>query len=129
MHFAMATLLVPDYASGIEFFVEKLGFNLNVDAEMGGGDRWVEVSAASGAKLRLAKARNDEELAAMGNQAGGRVGFFLSTTCIVAAHERLSAAKVRILEELRQEPYGKVVVFADPFGNRWDLIEPKDTAL
>jgi len=123
---AMTTLVVPDYDAAIAFYVGTLGFTLVEDTEMGGGKRWVVVEhSGGGARLLIAKAANDAQRAAIGNQAGGRVAFFLQTDSFTDCHNRFTAAGVTFHEEPRHEPYGTVAVFSDPFGNRWDLIEPK----
>ena len=122
---ASVTLVVPDYDEGIAFYTNALGFELVEDSDLGGGKRWVVVSPAGGARLLLAKAANDAQRAAIGNQTGGRVSFFLHTCNFTDTHARFVAAGVDFLEAPRQEPYGTVAVFSDPFGNRWDLIEPK----
>lgn len=123
----MTTLVVPDYDAGIAFCVDALGLDLIEDADMGGGKRWVVVGGAHGARLLIARAANDTQSAAIGNQTGGRVGFFVHTDDFAGTHARLVAAGVKFNEEPRHEAYGTVAVFSDPFGNRWDLIEPKDT--
>ncbi|WP_416830937.1 MAG: VOC family protein [Erythrobacter sp.] len=123
---AMTTLVVPDYDAAIAFYVGTLGFTLAEDTEMGGGKRWVVVApCGGGARLLIAKAADDAQRAAIGNQAGGRVAFFLQTDSFTDCHNRFTAAGVTFHEEPRHEPYGTVAVFSDPFGNRWDLIEPK----
>ena len=124
--FAMTTLVVPDYDAGIEFYASKLGFTLVEDIDLGGGKRWVVVEAPGGGRLLLARATNEAQTAAIGNQTGGRVSFFLHTSDFAETHARFIAAGVDFLEEPRHEPYAMVAVFADPFGNKWDLIEPKD---
>ena len=126
--FAAATLLVPDYAAGIAFYRDALGFDLVEDTDLGSGKRWLVVAPAGGARLLLAKASNDAQRNAIGNQTGGRVGFFLETTDFTTTHNRFTEAGVTFHEEPREEPYGTVAVFSDPFGNRWDLIEPKAAA-
>jgi len=129
---AMTVLVVPDYDAGIAFCVNALGFDLIEDSDMGGGKRWVVVGGADGAntggRLLLAKAANDAQTAAIGHQTGGRVGFFVHTDDFAATQARLVAAGVPFHEQPRHESFGTVAVFSDPFGNRWDLIEPKDTA-
>jgi len=120
----LTTLVVDDYDLAIRFFVESLGFSLMEDTELGGDKRWVVVApGTSGAALLLARAKNIEEAQAMGRQAGGRVGFFLETDNFAQDFADYSARGVRFLEPPRQEPYGKVAVFEDCCGNRWDLIE------
>ena len=123
---AMATLLVPDYDAAREFYVDALGFTLVEDSDLGGGKRWVVVEAKGGGRLLLAKASSDQQRGAIGNQTGGRVSFFLQTDDFTACHKRFTAAGVTFDETPRQEAYGTVAVFADPFGNCWDLIELKD---
>lgn len=123
---ALTTLVVPDYDAGITFFVGALGFDLIEDTGMGGGKRWVVVGGKDGGRLLLAKAANEAQTAAIGNQTGGRVGFFAHTDDFTGTHARLVDAGVTFHEQPRHETYGTVAVFSDPFGNRWDLIEPKD---
>lgn len=126
MKLALTTLLVRDYDEAIDWYTKVLGFRLTADQDMGGGKRWVEVAADSGGALLLAKAKKPEELAAVGNQFGGRVGLFLHVEDFDAVYRRLVEANARFDEQPRDEPYGKVVVFRDLYGNRWDLIEPKE---
>ena len=132
MTIALVTLVVPEYDAGIAFYVGRLGFELIEDTDMGGGKRWVVVSAGhngtEGANLLLAQASNDAQRAAIGNQTGGRVGFFLETTDFAGTHARLCAAGVKFHEQPRHESYGSVAVLSDPFGNRWDLLERKEAA-
>ena len=132
LRLALTTLVVPDYDAGIAFCVDALGFDLIEDTDMGGGKRWVVVGGADGAKqgglLLIAQAANAAQSAAIGNQTGGRVGFFAHTDDFAATQARLVDAGVQFEEQPRHAPYGIVAVFSDPFGNRWDLIEPKDTA-
>jgi catechol 2,3-dioxygenase-like lactoylglutathione lyase family enzyme len=123
---ALTTLVVPDYDAGIAFLVGALGFDLIEDSDMGGGKRWVVVGGAEGGRLLLAKAASNEQAAAIGNQTGGRVGFFAHTQDFTGTHARLVDAGAKFEEQPRCESYGTVAVFSDPFGNRWDLIEPKD---
>lgn len=123
---ALTTLVVPDYDAGIAFCVDALGFALIEDTDMGNGKRWVVVGGAEGGRLLIARAASDAQAAAIGNQTGGRVGFFAHTDDFATTHARLVDAGVTFVELPRNEPYGTVAVFSDPFGNRWDLIEPKD---
>lgn len=117
-------LVVPEYEAGIAFYVGKLGFDLLEDTDMGGGKRWVRVRPKGGdAELLLARAVNDEQRAAIGNQTGGRVFLFLETDDFDRDYAAYVAAGVTFLEAPRSEPYGKVVVMQDPFGNKWDLLE------
>ncbi|MCZ8368348.1 MAG: VOC family protein [Porphyrobacter sp.] len=123
---ALTTLVVPDYDAGIAFFVGALGFDLIEDSDMGGGKRWVVVGGKDGGRLLLARAANDVQVAVIGNQTGGRVGFFAHTDNFTGTQARLVEGGAIFHEEPRHESYGRVAVFSDPFGNRWDLIEPKD---
>jgi catechol 2,3-dioxygenase-like lactoylglutathione lyase family enzyme len=124
---AAVSLLVSDYDEAIEFFTRALRFRLVEDTPLGGGKRWVVVapSGSDGAKLLLARAANETQRAAIGNQSGGRVFLFLHTTDFEAEHAHLQAHGVRFLEAPREEPYGKVAVFQDLYGNKWDLVEPR----
>lgn len=124
MRLSLVALLVSDYDEAINWFTRALGFRLAKDEDQGGGKRWVVIEDQAGRGLLLARAKKAEELAAVGNQHGGRVGFFLEVEDFDAALERLTAAGTRFDEQPRLEPYGKVVVFRDLYGNRWDLIEP-----
>ena len=123
---ANVTLLVPDYDAGIAFYVGQLGFTLLEDTKLSENKRWVRV-APPGAQtaLLLAKADGDAQEAAIGQQTGGRVSFFLHTDDFTRDYAAMQANGVTFKEEPRHEPYGSVVVFEDPFGNLWDLIEPK----
>ncbi len=125
---AMTTLVVPEYDPAIAFFTEVLGLSLVEDSDLGDGKRWVVVGGENGGNLLLARAASEEQRAAIGNQTGGRVGWFLHTADFHAAHARMTAYGVKFLEALRQEAFGTVAVFRDPFGNRWDLIEQRKAA-
>lgn len=122
---AMFTVLVDEYDRGIAFYRDALGLTLVADTDMGGGKRWVVLEGKGGGRILIAKATDETQRAAMGNQTGGRVGFFLETDDFVADHAGYVSRGVNFLEAPRHEPYGSVAVFEDPFGNRWDLIEPK----
>lgn len=123
---ANVTLVVPDYDDAIAFYCNVLGFALLEDTDMGEGKRWVRVAPQGGeTALLLAKAKGAAQLAAIGNQAGGRVAFFLHTTDFNREYEALQAAGCEFTGPVRDEVYGRVVVFIDPFGNPWDLIEPR----
>ncbi|WP_170455583.1 VOC family protein [Ruegeria arenilitoris] len=119
------TLVVPDYDDAIAFYTKTLRFRLTQDIDLGEGKRWVLVTppGSDGAALLLAKADGDSQRAAIGNQTGGRVGFFLRTDDFARDHADMLANGVRFEEKPRHEPYGIVAVWQDPFGNRWDLIQ------
>ena len=122
---ALATLMVADYDAATDFYVGKLGFSLTRDDDMGGGKRWVVVTPpGSQGGLLLAKAANADQAARIGDQTGGRVGFFLKTDDFARDHARFMQAGVIFREAPRHEPYGTVAVFEDLYGNLWDLIEP-----
>lgn len=124
---ATIALVVADYDEAIEFYRDKLGFSLVADTPLGPGKRWVLVAppGGNGARLLLAKADGAEQLAAIGNQTGGRVMLFLETEDFAGDFARMSEKGVTFLEAPRHEPYGSVAVFADLYGNKWDLIEPR----
>jgi catechol 2,3-dioxygenase-like lactoylglutathione lyase family enzyme len=124
MRLALTALLVRDYEEAIDWYTRVLGFRVASDEDQGGGKRWVVIEDETGRGLLLAKAIRPEELAAVGNQFGGRVGLFLHVDDFDTAYRRLIEAGAQLDEEPREEPYGKVVVFRDHYGNRWDLIEP-----
>ncbi len=119
------SLLVRDYDEAIVFYVDKLGFELSEDTDMGGGKRWVRVTPRGGeTSLLLAKATSEAQIAAVGKQAGDRVWLFLETDDFARDHAAWTAAGVTFRETPRHEPYGVVAVFEDLYGNAWDLIEP-----
>ncbi len=120
-------LVVRDYDEAITFFTQSLGFTLRHDSNLGGGKRWVVVSPdATSCGLLLAKALNAEQEKAIGNQSGGRVFMFLHTDNFVHDHEKMVSRGVRFLESPRHESYGTVAVFADIYGNKWDLLQPNN---
>lgn len=125
---AMFTLLVDEYERGIAFYRDAIGLTLVADTDMGGGRRWVVLTGPNGGRLLLARAGDDAQRAAIGNQTGGRVGFFMETDDFERDHEKFVAKGVTFLEAPRYEAYGTVAVFADPFGNKWDLIQPKSSS-
>jgi predicted enzyme related to lactoylglutathione lyase len=121
---AATALLVPDYDEAIAFFTTVLRWTLVEDTPLSANKRWVRVAPAGGGALLLARAANETQRAAIGQQSGGRVFMFLHTTAFDADHRHMLAHGVRFLEAPRHEPYGTVAVFLDPWGNRWDLIQP-----
>ena len=124
---ATVAIVVSDYDEAIAWYVEKLGFTLAEDADLGGGKRWVVVAPAGGqgARLLLAEASDAEQASRIGNQTGGRVFLFLETDDFARDHQAMLAKGVEFREAPRHEAYGTVAVFADLYGNLWDLIEPK----
>lgn len=129
MHLEHMALVVDDYDEAIDFFAGALGLELVEDSPAltndGRPKRWVVVrppGARTG--LLLARADGADQAAAVGRQFAGRVGLFLRVDDFDAAYERMRAAGVEFLGEPRDEPYGRVVVFVDVAGNRWDLLGP-----
>lgn len=118
-------LLVPNYDDAIAFYVDTLGFDLIEDTRLSETRRWVLVApkGSSETRLLLAQADDENQANAIGNQTGGRVFLFLHTDDFDRDHGRMLANSVEFLESPREEVYGKVAVFRDPFGNKWDLIE------
>lgn len=124
---SLVTLLVDDYDRAIAHYRDALGLALREDTDLGGGKRWVRVAPAGDGStdLLLAVASTDEQRARIGDQTGGRVGFFLQTDDFWRDHARMTAAGIEFLETPREEPYATVAVFRDAYGNRWDLLQPK----
>jgi catechol 2,3-dioxygenase-like lactoylglutathione lyase family enzyme len=126
----LVTVIVDEYDPAIEFFVGKLGFELVEDSPAvtthgGRPKRWVVVRPPGGATgVLLARADGEDQAAVVGHQVAGRVGFFLEVEDFDKAYQRMSAAGVRFAEQPRAEPYGRVAVFWDIAGNRWDLLGP-----
>jgi catechol 2,3-dioxygenase-like lactoylglutathione lyase family enzyme len=130
MHLEQVAIIVDDYDLAIDFFVEKLGFDLITDepALTTGGrpKRWVVVRPPNATTaLLLARADGDVQQRAVGNQFAGRVGLFLRVDDFQVAYERMRGAGVEFVTEARDEPYGRVAVFLDVSGNRWDLLGPR----
>lgn len=123
---AHLTILVNDYDEAIDFYVGKLGFRLVEDSVLSEAKRWVLVSPSDseGCCLLLAKAANDNQLARVGDQAGGRVFLFLYTDNFQRDYQNLIDKNITIVREPVTEMYGRVAVFKDLYGNLWDLIEP-----
>jgi catechol 2,3-dioxygenase-like lactoylglutathione lyase family enzyme len=130
VHLEQLALIVDDYDAAIRFYVDVLGFELVEDSPATTNDgrpkRWVVVrppGAATG--ILLALADGERQARAVGDQFAGRVGLFLRVDDFGAALERMRAAGVSFAGEPRDEPYGRVVVFTDVAGNRWDLLGPR----
>ena len=123
---ATVALVVRDYDEAVRWYVEKLGFALAEDIDLGGGKRWVTLDPGNGgARLLLARAEGERQASRVGDQTGGRVFLFLETDDFARDHAAMLAKGVSFKEEPRHESYGTVAVFTDLFGNLWDLIEPK----
>ena len=129
MRVDLVTLVIDDYDPAIEFFVDVLGFDLVEDSPSltndGRPKRWVVVrppGAETG--ILLARADGEPQVMVVGNQVAGRVGFFLRVDDFDAAYRRIAAAGVEFVTSPRVEAYGRVAVFLDIAGNRWDLLGP-----
>ena len=128
----LVTFIAREYDEAIGFFVGKLDFELVEDTDMGDGKRWVVVAPTSGstsglnsgASLLIVRAVTDAEKTSVGNQAGGRVAFFLNTDNFDRDHANWLARGVKFREQPRHEMYGTVAVFEDLYGAPWDLIQP-----
>ena len=119
------SLIVPDYDPAIRFFCDGLGWRLHDDIDQG-RKRWVTVAPPGGGfKLVLARAEGAEQQAGIGAQGAGRVWLFLETRDFAKDAARITAAGGQFEEAPRDEPYGRVAVWRDPWGNRWDLIQPR----
>ena len=123
MEFAMTTIVVDGYDRAIDYYTNILGFTLTEDTVLSPDKRWVTVRPGTqGASILLAKAATGEQSSRIGNQTGGRVGFFLHTDTFDADYARMKAAGVVFIDQPRTEDYGKVIVFVDLYGNKWDFI-------
>lgn len=124
---SLVALLVDDYDSAIAYYTGALGFELLEDTDHGNGKRWVRIAppGSSETGLLLARASDDAQRARIGDQTGGRVGFFLQTDDFWRDYRAMSAKGVEFLETPREEDYATVVVFRDRYGNRWDLLQPR----
>jgi len=119
-------LVVDDYDRAIRYYCDTLGFQLLEDTVLTPEKRWVVVKpqGEGGCRILLARAANAEQESRIGNQTGGRVFLFLHTDDLLRDAKRLQQHQVRIIRPITYEPFGKVLVFEDMYGNLWDLIEP-----
>jgi len=131
MLLATVTVLVPTYEDGLAFFRDVLGMTVIEDTPLAPGKRWVVVapSPGAGAALLLAVPSDERQRTRVGNQTGGRVGFFLHSDNFWGDYETLLRRGVNFLEKPRREAYGLVAVFVDPWGGKWDLLQPASGAL
>jgi len=130
MYLEQIAVIVDDYDSAIEFFVEKVGFELVEDLPAVTNDgrpkRWVLVRPPNArTALLLARADGEHQTSVVGNQFAGRVGLFLRVDDFASAYDRMRRSGVEFVTEPREESYGQVVVFLDIAGNRWDLLGPR----
>lgn len=120
----MVTIVVDDYDKAISHYCDDLGFQLVEDTKLDEVKRWVVLSTGStGMNILLAKASNEAQVAAIGNSTGGRVAFFLYTNDFDQTYGNYLDRGIDFTEQPRNEKFGKVVVFKDAYGNKWDLIE------
>jgi catechol 2,3-dioxygenase-like lactoylglutathione lyase family enzyme len=125
---AHIALVVEDYDEAIKFYTQKLDFDILEDTKLSVDKRWVMV-APKGAKeccLVLAKAANESQKHSIGNQTGGRVGFFLFTDDFWRDYNKIKDKQVNFVSNPTTFEYGTVAVFEDLYGNKWDLIEPNE---
>ena len=124
---ALIALVVDDYDEGIHYYTSVLKFKLIEDTVMSETKRWVVIApeGSNGTSLLLAKASTEEQKSRIGNQTGGRVFLFLHTDDIRRDYEFLKSQNVTFVREMTEESWGTVAVFADKYGNLWDLIQPK----
>ena len=127
---AAVTILVPSYDEGVAFFRDVLGFTVLEDTPLTPTKRWIVVapSLGAGGALVLAVPSDERQRARIGDQTGGRVGFFLHSDHFWRDYDNLLERGVNFLENPRREPYGLVAVFVDPWGGKWDLLQPGDGA-
>ena len=130
---AHISLLVRDYDEAIAFFTQSLGFTVIEDTpskdRVGNDKRWVLVAppGSIGTSLLLARSSNQQEASRIGNQTGGRVFLFLHTDDFWRDYRAMTARGVKFVREPKQEPYGTVAVFEDLYGNKWDLLESRQS--
>ena len=121
---SLVSLLVPDYDEALAFFL-PLGFVVREDTDLGAGKRWVRIGCPGAqTSILLARAEGPQEVRCVGEQGGGRVWLFLETADLATDRAAFETAGVAFEGPTRHEAYGRVAVFCDPWGNRWDLIEP-----
>lgn len=125
-HLSLVSILVEDYDQAIDFYTQKLGFQLKEDSPQG-DKRWVVVAppGSQESAILLAKASKPEQQALVGGQGAGRVWLFLQTNDFWTDYQRMLSAGVQFLEQPRDESYATVVVFQDLYGNKWDLLQRK----
>ena len=125
---AHISLVVADYDEAIRFYTAKLNFTLIEDTKLSDTKRWVILAppGSKGCNLLLAQASNDEQKTRIGNQTGGRVFLFLHTDNFTADYQNLVDKGITIIREKVTEAWGTVAVFADLYGNLWDLIQPSE---
>ena len=126
---AHIALLVHDYDEALDFYIQKLNFILVEDTSLSDTKRWVLIAppGSNGTQLLLAKANNEQQSQAVGNQSGGRVFLFLYTDDFNQDHASMTLKGIEFVRQPSKESYGTVAVFKDLYGNLWDLIEPDES--
>ncbi len=126
-HIAQLSLLVDDHDRAIAWYTTALNFELIEDVHLSNTKRWVVIApkGSNGTRILLAKATTPEQVAAIGDQCGGRVFLFLHTDDLARDHAHMTKAGVEFIRGPEQQPWGLVAVFRDLHGNLWDLIQPK----
>jgi catechol 2,3-dioxygenase-like lactoylglutathione lyase family enzyme len=121
-------LLVRDYDEALSYFTRALGFQIIEDTSLGNVKRWVLIAPPSsdGTRLLLARAVGPQQVSRVGNQAGGRVFLFLHSDDFWSDYAAMKNRGVNFQEAPREESYGTVAVFEDLYGNRWDLLQPRN---
>jgi catechol 2,3-dioxygenase-like lactoylglutathione lyase family enzyme len=124
-------LVVRDYDEALVFFTRKLNFTVIEDTRLSEDKRWVLIAppGSESTSVLLARAATPEQESRIGNQTGGRVFLFLHTDDFWRDYNQMSARGIRFVRDPKEEAYGTVAVFADLYGNLWDLIQRKDTEL
>jgi catechol 2,3-dioxygenase-like lactoylglutathione lyase family enzyme len=130
-HLSLVSVVVKEYDEAIRFYTEKLGFVLVEDTPLPEGKRWVVVAPPGAGETRvlLARASDEQQEARVGNQTGGRVFLFLTTDTFEQDYEDFKSRGVEFVREPMVQAYGKVAVFADLYGNLWDLLGPAQVSL
>jgi catechol 2,3-dioxygenase-like lactoylglutathione lyase family enzyme len=120
-------LVVRDYDEALAFYIDRLGFRLVEDTDLGDGKRWVLIAPADsrGTTLLLARAATPEQASRIGDQTGGRVFLFLHTDDFWRDYNAMRSRNVRFIRAPKEETYGTVAVFEDLYGNKWDLLQVK----
>lgn len=127
---AQIALVVDDYDKAIEFYTQRLSFKLLEDTKLSETKRWVVIGpqGSSGCRILLARAANAEQAGHIGNQTGGRVFLFLHTDDFDRDYTNYTEKGIEFVRSPVDEPFGKVAVFRDLYGNLWDLIQPKENS-
>jgi uncharacterized glyoxalase superfamily protein PhnB len=121
----MVTIVVPDMDVAISHYTDDWGFSVTCDTSHASGHRWVEVTPGGGARIRLVEASDEGQRSVIGRQAGGRVAFFLRLDAFDTTIGQWTKQGIEIVEPVRLESYGRIIVMRDKFGNRWDVLDAR----